>query len=244
MVLQTQREPAKIAGEQRYWQVRIHAALDTLEREARRMFQLENELNAFASQYYEAVGTAVHRLAQLEDATNAAPEVAMAMPVVMAQCEEAPKRSAELKARYRSLAKEVHPDRAMMVEGSGSAANTMHALNAAYQQGDLAAMLRLEAQMHLARVMPDAGCDTTELEAGLRDVSRAAMTYGDSYRAMLGSPLNELMLRAMSARLAGWDWIDTVVRKLERTIEEKERALAQASIAQITAWRDSVDSAA
>jgi hypothetical protein len=31
---------------------------------------------------------------------------------------------------------------------------------------------------------------------------------------------------------------------MERTIEEKERALVASSIAQITAWRESVESAA
>jgi hypothetical protein len=228
-----------------YWQARIAATLDMLEREARRMLQLESELNAFADRYYEVVGVAIHRLAHLE--TNMASlkeEVAVAMPAVMAQRAEAPERSVELKARYRSLAKEVHPDRAMVVESAGAAANTMHALNAAYQQGDLAVMLRIEAQMHLARVMPEVTGTTADLEAALRDVTRAAETYADSYRAMLGSPLNELMLRAMSARLAGWDWMDAVVRKVERTIEEKERALAQASIAQITAWREAITSAA
>ena len=205
------------------------------------MFQLERELNEFASRYYEAVGDAANRLAQLE--LHSA-QVTQEVATVLAQREEVPERSVELKTRYRSLAKEVHPDRAMVVEGAGNGASTMHALNAAYQQGDLAAMLRLEAEMYLARVMYDASGNTAELEAALRDVGRAAMTYGDSYRAMLGSPLNELMLRAMSARLAGWDWMEAVVRKVERAIEEKERSLAQASIAQITAWRDSVESAA
>jgi len=222
-----------------------NAALDALEREARRMFQLERELNEFADRYYQAVGASAHRLAQLDaNSISMSEDVAVALPAVLAQREEAPERSVELKTRYRSLAKEVHPDRAMVVEGSGAAANTMHALNAAYQQGDLAALLRLEAEMHLARLMPDDVGTTTELEAALRDVARAASTYGDSYRAMLGSPLNELMLRAMSARLAGWDWMEAVVRKVERAIEEKERALAAASIAQIGAWRESVDSAA
>ncbi len=241
----TERDTARASGVAGYWQARMNAVLDTLEREARRMLQLEHELNAFANRYYEAVGDVAHRLAQLEmTIASVAEDVTTVMPVVMAQREEAPERSVELKTRYRLLAKEVHPDRAMVVEGTGGRANVMHALNAAYQQGDLAAMLRLEAEMHLVRLLPDATRDTAELETALREVSRAAMTYGDSYRAMLGSPLHELMLRAMSARLAGWDWIEAVVRKAERAIEEKERKLAQASIAKITAWRDSVESVA
>lgn len=55
---------------------------------------------------------------------------------------------------------------------------------------------------------------------------------------MLGSPLNELMLRAMSARLAGWDWMEAVVKKLEQAIAAHERAVIEASIAQIGAWRE------
>jgi hypothetical protein len=241
-IIHTERVRSKEAGVAQYWQSRMHAVLDTLEREARRMFQLERELNEFANRYYDVVGIATNRLADLEmNSASTADEVAAAMPVVMAQREDAPERGVELKTRYRALAKEIHPDRAMMLEGVGPAANTMHTLNAAYQQGDLAVLLRLEAQMHLARLLPEAIDSTVELEAALRDVSRAAMTYGDSYRAMMGSPLHELMLRAMAARLAGWDWMAAVVRKVERAIEEKERALAQASIAQITAWRDSVN---
>jgi hypothetical protein len=224
-----------------YWQARITATLHRLEREARRMFQLEQDLAEFAQRYYEAVGGAAQRLAQMEAALEQPinEEAAQAIPAVMAQRDAVPNRGHELKLRYRSLAKEIHPDRAMVVESTGIAASTMHALNAAYQQGDLAVMLRLEAQMLLARLAPD-GVVTVELESALRDVERAADTYADSYRAMLGSPLNELMLRAMSARLAGWDWIEVVVRKLERTIEEKERALVEASIEQIGAWRQSV----
>ena len=92
--------------------------------------------------------------------------------------------------------------------------------------------------MALSRIddeMPTAGA---ELEAALREIERAATTYADGYRAMLGSPLNELMLRAMSARLAGWDWMDAVVKKLEQAIESHERAAIEASIAQISAWRE------
>jgi hypothetical protein len=46
------------------------------------------------------------------------------------------------------------------------------------------------------------------------------------------------MLRAMQARLAGWDWMEAVVRRVERTIEEKERAAVVANIAAIGEWRE------
>lgn len=224
-----------------YWRVRINATLDQLEREARRMFQLEQELSSFAQAYYDAVGAAAERLADLEQGATAHSEVGahvVAMPAALAQRDAKSARLSEIKMRYRSLAKEIHPDRAMVVESTGTTASTMHTLNAAYQHGDLAVLLKLEAQMALARIDDDGATASLELEGALREIERAANTYAEGYRAMLGSPLNELMLRAMSARLAGWDWIQAVVKKLERAIEAHERAAIEAGIAQIGAWRD------
>ncbi len=228
-----------------YWRVRINATLERLEREARRMFQLEIELSSFAQQYYEAVGDAAERLARVEQmmAPESPVEMVAAMPAVMAQRDAKEARRSELKARYRSLAKEIHPDRAMAVENQGRMANAMHTLNAAYQHGDLAALLKLEAEMLIERIEQQDANATYELECALREVDRAADTYAEGYRAMLNSPLNELMLRAMSARLAGWDWVDAVVRKVERTIEEKERAVVIANIAEIGAWREAAQGA-
>ncbi|MBX9726316.1 MAG: J domain-containing protein [Rickettsiales bacterium] len=223
-----------------YWRVRINATLDQLEREARRMFQLEQELSAFAQAYYDAVGAAAERLADLEQGAIAGETAShvVAMPAALAQRDARSARMSEIKIRYRSLAKEIHPDRAMLVEGAANMASTMHTLNAAYQHGDLAVLLKLEAQMALKRIDDDAANAGLELEGALREIERAANTYADGYRAMLGSPLNELMLRAMSARLAGWDWMEAVVKKVERAIEAHERAAVEAGIAQIGAWRD------
>lgn len=244
----TAAEPRADRSPQAYWRVRMQGTLERLEREARRMFQLEEELHQFANHYYEAVGGVTERLAQVEQrlaadvATEKKPAdtVNEAMPVVLAQRDAGAERRVELKARYRSLAKEIHPDRAMVVGSAGNRANHMHALNTAYQHGDLAALLRLEAEMVLTPLLEQAGADTAALERGLREVERAADTYADGYRGMLGSPLNELMLRAMSARLAGWDWVDAVVKKVERTIVEKERAAVEANIAAISEWRTQV----
>ena len=222
-----------------YWRVRVSTTLDRLEREARRMFHLESELSHFSREYYDAVGDAAERLFHLEQAMASAPtesDVPHAIVPAYAQRDAHSTRQAELKTRYRSLAKEIHPDRAMVVESAGMMANNMHTLNAAYQQGDLASLLKLEAQMLLESLMGTAG-PSMEFEKSLREVERAADTYAEGYRTMLGSPLNELMLRAMSARLAGWNWVDAVRRKVERAIEEKERAAIEEGIAQIGAWR-------
>lgn len=227
---------------QTYWKIRAAKALEALEREARKMLQLEEELGAFAIQYYDAVGEAVERLSALEEQLAAyGPNPTLdAMPAVLAQRTLHASRRKELKARYRKLAKEIHPDRAMVVAGAGDQANHMHTLNASYQKGDLAGLLRLEAELILQEMAGDASVQTPQLEACLREIDRAADTYAQGYRALLHSPLNELMLRAMSARLAGWDWLAAVVARVHRCIEEKERALAMANIAAIGQWRDTV----
>lgn len=232
-----------------YWCARIREALDRLETEARRMFLLEVELGEFAQAYYEAVGDAAERLAQVEQQValeieepvinphNPAEHMA-AMPAVLASRDAYAERRSEVKARYRMLAKEIHPDRAMVVEGAGRKASAMQTLNHAYQQGDLAALLRLEAEMFIDRIAQEHAGNTLPLEQALRELEQATNTYAEGYRNLLNSPLNELMLRAMSARLAGWDWIDAVVRKVERTIEEKQRAAVIANIEKIGAWRE------
>lgn len=226
---------------------RIHAVLERLEYEARRVFQLEAELSAFSNEYYEVVGEVTERLAEVEARlTSEGTSVAASypMPEVLASRDAADARKRELKARYRQLAKEIHPDRVSLTSGTGARANHMHSLNAAYAQGDLAAMLKLEAEMVLTEMLDTNLADHRAVERSLREIERAIETYAESYRTMLNSPLNELMLRAMSARLAGWDWMQTVVKKVERAIEEKERAMIEASIAKISQWREDVTAVA
>jgi len=230
-----------------FWRMRVREALEKLEREARRMFQLEAELSIFAGQYYEAVGAVTERLALVEEQLNGVAlehDITHAMPDLLASRDVHVARRAELKDRYRLLAKEIHPDRAGITCGVGVRANYMHVLNSAYHQGDLAAMLKLEADIVISPMLEAGGLDALAIEQALRELERAADTYAQGYRTMLNSPINELMLRAMSARLAGWDWMQAVVKKVERAIEEKERAMITASIAQIGAWRESVTHAA
>ncbi len=224
-----------------YWRARVQAALDRLEREARRMFQLEGELSQFANDYYAAVGEASERLAQIDQVNlreSPVEELTQVLPSLRDTMDMQTARTRELKSRYRTLAKEIHPDRTP--QASAVDAERMGQLNQAYQNRDIAAMLTLEAQLIVARLMKRGFTHTQDIEHALRDIDRAANTYAESYRAMLNSPLNELMLRAMSARLAGWDWIGAVVRKVERAIEAKERALVEANIAAISEWRAEV----
>ncbi len=237
-------EERAVRQQDMYWRVRIKKTLERLEREARRMLQLEAELSDFAERYYRHVGDYVERLSLLESQLlhAAAPQEASpgTLQDVAAQRDMKSQRSAELKTRYRQLAKEIHPDRAMMVEGNGDRASLMQALNVAYQHGDLATMLRIEAEMLLTALDES----FPALEDRLRAVERAADTYACGYRELLNSPLNELMLRALQARLAGWDWMEAVVKRVQRAINENERALVEANIAAIGDWRDHAISAA
>jgi len=234
------QEVSKGASLSVYWRKRVYSMLERLENEARRMLRLEAELSQFAAEYYAAVGEVSERLAAVEEQIGEkipAPDLVSELPDahVTATAREARKR--ELKRRYRNLAKEIHPDRAMITYGQGTQAAHMQTLNASYKRGDLAGLLKLEAEMALEAVLAKGYMDTRELEAALHEIDRATATYAESYREMLNSPLNELMLRAIQARLAGWNWIEAVVRKVERTIEQKERALVEANIAAIAEWR-------
>ena len=91
----------------------------------------------------------------------------------------------------------------------------------------------------VAELCGDDLSDTALLESALYEIKRASDTYADGYRTLLGSPLNTLMLRSMSARIAGWDLVETVKQKVEQRIEEKERALFTAVTAMSeTEWAE------
>ena len=218
-----------------YWRVRIKKTLERLEREARRMLQLESELSEFAERYYAHVGRYAERLTDLESQLLASTpqEVSSStLTDVIARRDTRTQRQAEVKTRYRQLAKEIHPDKAMVVEGVGDRASQMQALNSAYQHNDLAGLLKIEAQMLLTY----ADDNLPALEERLRLVERAADTYLAAYREMLNSPLNELMLRSISARMAGWDWMEAVVKRCQRAIDESEQALAASQLAALAQW--------
>lgn len=209
-----------------YWRVRVGKTIESLEREARRMLQLEAHLATFAHEYYAVVGPWAEKLAALEaqfDATGIErnKEDTAALPLALAQRDILAQRHGELKARYRQLALEIHPDRAMMLGSSSHGAGQMQLINDAYARGDLAALLRCEAEILVSRFEGD----WSAAEGSLRDIERAAETYATGYRTLLNSPLNHLMLRAMAAAREGWDWMDAVVARIHRAITACEEIL-------------------
>ena len=220
-----------------YWQVRMTAAIDTLEREARRMLQLEEEQSVFSLKFYAVVGDTAARLSAMEahESSSTLQDLLPELSALVMQSETRQERQDELKTRYQLLAKEIYPDRTMIVDGEGVQASHMHRLNVAYQHSDLAALIRLEAERLVAEICHE-NADSAIMESALYEIKRAADTYADAYRALLCSPLNGLMLRVMAARQAGWDLIEATQRKIERAMEEKERVSFTAREA-MTEWQ-------
>ena len=207
-----------------YWRVRVAKTIESLEREARRMFQLEAQLSAFAEEYAQHVVPWAEYLAALEAQFDAplpdSKDDLEAMPLIATQRALHAARGEELKSRYRQLAKEIHPD-ALAGDSLAAHADTMRAVNAAYAAGDLAALLKCEAEVLLGQL-----CENWSLaETHLRDIERAVETYAAGYRSLLNSPLNHLMLRALSAKQSGWDFIGSTIQRLQRSIAAREEML-------------------
>ena len=212
---------AQMAG---FWRMKIARALDAFEAEARRMLSLETQLGEFAVQYELLLGEVTDRLASLEEQMGETPGNAELL-AMRAQQEQRTARQNELRARYRTLAMDIHPDRAQLADDSGA---HMQRLTAMYRGGDLAGLLKLEAQLYLARITGEDFADVRGMEAALRDVARASETYAQGYRALLNSPANDLMLRVMSARREGWEMLEVQKRKIERSIFDKEQMMIAA----------------
>ena len=213
-----------------YWRVRVAKAVEALEREARRMLQLEAQLAAFSQEYYTVVGPWAEYLAGLEAQLEAPPgeynkDETAAVPLAAAQRDLLAVRQDELKARYRQLALEIHPDR-NAPEQSAARAAQMQLVNSAYAKGDLAALLRCEAEI----VMSQFEGDWSRAEGHLRDLERASETYAAGYRTLLNSPLNHLMLRSMAATREGWDWMGAVVNRMEHAAEACQEMLSVSGV--------------
>ncbi len=193
------------------WQSRIRTMAERLETQARRLLQLEAALAHFAERYYTTLEAAVLQLAALDGTHGALADFALAEE----QCGSSQRRVDEVKARYRSLARVLHTDHA-------SSAEYLQRLHNAYHGGDLAALLGMEAELFLTQLVTRNIRATMELETALYDVSRAADTYAEGYRARLHSPLYELMLRDQAAAQEGWDYTAALLHKLQEAIAAKE----------------------
>lgn len=195
-----------------YWRVRVGKTLDQLENEVRRMLRIETALEHFAQKAVQRLSATRSMVAQLPAQQAAAIGLPHA-PFEWVAMDVAATRSAELKQRYRQLAKELHPDRAAAGERP-----TMSAVNHAYATSDLACMVRLEAQT----LAPQPHQAAAVFDDYIRQVEQATATYRQAYTHLLNSPLYSLYARASSATEDGWDFIENLARRITRALEAQK----------------------
>lgn len=193
-----------------YWRVRIHKTLEQLETEMRRMLRVESGLERFALDMVARLQPFAQMLAHVPAAV-AEPVALPKAPFEWVQQAVGDARARELKARFRQLAKELHPDATVSEAGRP----TMAQVNHAYATSDLAALVRLEAQL----LAPAEDAPVQAFEDFVRQVEQATQTYRQAYTKLLNSPLYALYARAASAQEDGWDFVESLTRRIKRVAE-------------------------
>ncbi len=193
-----------------YWRLRIVKSLEQLETEVRRMLQVENGLERFAQDMVARMTPYMDALRQLPREL-ADPIGVPKAPFAWVEQGVAAARSREIKSRYRLLAKELHPD-AAIAHASGI---SMTEVNHAYTREDLALLVRLEAQS----LSPDELQAIGVFEDYVRQVEQATATYRQAYTRLLNTPLYSLYARAASAQEDGWDFVESLTRRIKRAVE-------------------------
>ena len=194
-----------------YWRVRVSKTLDHLENEVRRMLRVEQALERFATDFVARLAPYTETLRHLPK-EHADPLAVPQAPYAWVAQGVAQARAQELKNRYRQLAKELHPDFA----GIDTSQPSMAQINDAYARDDLALMVRLEAQ---ALVPEMDGNGSYALEDFVKQVDQAAQTYRKAYNQLLNAPLYSLYARATSASEDGWDYVESLARRIKRAGE-------------------------
>lgn len=193
-----------------YWRLRIGKALEQLETEVRRMLQVEKGLERFAQDMVARLGPYLEALRHLPREL-ADPLAVPKAPFAWVEQGVAAARAREIKSRYRMLAKELHPD-AQVAHASGI---TMAEVNHAYTREDLSLLVRLEAQS----LAPDELQPISVFEDFVRQVEQATATYRTAYTKLLNTPLYSLYARAASAQEDGWDYVESLSRRIKRVVE-------------------------
>lgn len=193
-----------------YWRLRISKTLDQLETEIRRMLRVEQGLERFAQDVVARLGPYTEALAQLPPELAATIGVPRA-PFLWVKQDVAAARAREIKSRFRQMAKELHPDLGVALNGNV----TMAEVNNAYMREDLATLVRLEAQS----LAPTEDMPISAFEDYTRQVEQAAQTYRQAYTRLLNSPLYSLYARAASAQEDGWDFVESLARRIRRAVE-------------------------
>lgn len=198
-----------------YWRLRVAKTLEQFETEVRRMLRVESGLERFAQDVVARLDPYLEALRQLPPEMAAGLGVPKA-PFLWVKQGVGAARAKEIKSRYRMLAKELHPDSNVGSPGDVEMAE----VNNAYAREDLAALVRLEAQS----LAPGIDAFAHAFEDYVRQVEQATTTYRQAYTRLLNSPLYSLYARAASAQEDGWDFIDSLARRIRRAVETQELA--------------------
>ncbi len=188
--------------------------------QAKRLHDLERELQGFLEQYFAAIAADIETLVTLERQRGDWFDAHMPeMKRMQERLEEAGERARKHLARdaYRKAAKQAHPD-------AGDTRGDMRHINRAKEENDIATLL--------SAALPDAHATDAkdELESWRGKLE-------ESTRALLDSPAYALYLKAFEARLAGRNWLKDMSDHIKRQVEDEQRAIAKRNIEAIADWR-------
>ena len=201
--------------------------LERLARDTQQVRQLESEMEAFLSEYYERVGGYFEQLERLNYSIAALDEEREAQAQSPAALSPTP-LAREIKQLYRSLVKEFHPDR-LQAAGSKPRSEVIQRINSAYAAQDLAELWRI-------RLLAEQPGSAAERVVRYREYYRAMHQLVEQIAArresMTSSAAYALMQRAQEARLEGQDLISHIIRKVRQQIGRKRSELAQLRLMQ------------
>lgn len=217
------------AQEHLHWKICYQTTLSALSLEAKKLKEVERELNVFLATYYDAISDYLDELEQIESArallldslmphaTHIAHKIGLEPS---AASQKASGYDAWVKQLYRVAVRTHHPDLAV---DEAAAHARMTRLNAAREQGDIdvlmrAAMPHMDEENEASLGMFKARC--MELDAWKEALH-------ERRRTIASSPAYELYLKAFEARLAGRNWLASVTQKLQQEISQRKRQIMQ-----------------
>lgn len=199
--------------------------------QAKRLNELEQELQQFLEQYYDAVAKDIETLFALESARDAwmqehMPEMRRMQQRIDATAEQT--RASLSREAYRKAARNTHPD----AVGGAHANGDIQRINRAKEEGDIATLL--QAAMPTP---PKANAQEETWHMTVLELKQWQEKLEFSTRALLDSPAYALYLKAFEARLAGRNWLDDMAHSIRRQVETEQRAIARKGVKAIADWR-------
>lgn len=199
--------------------------------QAKRLGEMERELQQFLEQYYDAVAKDIETLFALESAREAwmsehMPEMQRLQKRLDATAGQA--RASLSREAYRKAARNTHPDAA----GTHAGDDAIQRINRAKEEGDIATLLQA--------AIPEAPRTHAKEEAWhaiVLELKQWQEKLEFSTRALLDSPAYALYLKAFEARLAGRNWLTDMTQRIRKQVEDEQRAIARKGVQAIADWR-------